>query len=259
MMRSPNKRRGKLEARFLGPYKVIKKEDSIYEIREVATGKMLQRHAESLKPYKAPAAPRVRQQRRQESQRAGTSAAAIRAKPARVSRKGQTGRRLTRTQSAILAMCIIGLFNPMQPVGALFQHEPHCVWTFADRTVWGGTKFFDILAVMEDPCDSLADRHDEYEHSSISLAYKAGGKTENQMLHSSMLAKCREMHQQIWVRAVNEMVGKCSSFDDTITPGGEGVTDSSEKRMDGVVYSRHGGRFCRCCNNRSGGRDLGLR
>lgn len=54
LVRDPNKRRGKLDARFLGLYEVLSREGDIYQIRDIDNGDFLTRHAESLKPFSQP-------------------------------------------------------------------------------------------------------------------------------------------------------------------------------------------------------------
>lgn len=52
VMRDPNKRKGKLDMRFTGPFQVIEEvSDDVYRLEKISDGKRLVRHTASLKPY----------------------------------------------------------------------------------------------------------------------------------------------------------------------------------------------------------------
>lgn len=50
-MKSPNKRIGKLEPKFVGRFEVISKDNDIYEAKEISSKKLFTRHVDSLKKY----------------------------------------------------------------------------------------------------------------------------------------------------------------------------------------------------------------
>lgn len=51
MIRSENRRRGKLDDKFKGPYTIIERESDNYTLSQEGTNRVIKRHVESLKPF----------------------------------------------------------------------------------------------------------------------------------------------------------------------------------------------------------------
>lgn len=114
-VRMSNKRRGKLEAKFVGPYQVTSKRNDIYELREERSNRLITRHIESLKPCV----------RRRSASIAG------------------------------IMLCALLFFITVTSANFVFDRVEPVRWLTTNKIVFGRNVRVDLTLNVINPCDSL--------------------------------------------------------------------------------------------------------
>lgn len=175
MLRDPNKRRGKLDPRFQGPFEIIEKiEPLVYKIKHRDSQREFTRHIESLKLY----------HQRDPSVNANIG--------------------LTMAINSVLLLLLM-----FSSANATFNRQPSVMWNWASKTVFDRIEYFDIVLIYRSPCDSLALASGKISHSKVEVHHDSGTKSESANLHEGMVAKCNNIYTQLWETAVAEMLDKC--------------------------------------------------
>lgn len=235
LMRDPNRRKGKLDPRFQGPFRVVAvKSKDVYEIQKVDTGIKLIRHSASLKPYHA---------RTQQQEASGQPEAnASRPAPRRVqdAREQPTRRQPTRRQPPrasaqrgnihwlIVALVMTSTLCPTAH-GVAFQREPNLMWLWKDVTVFGKYIEYDVCSIIKTPCASLQTETNKYNHTKMEIQYEHGPRMESIALHLAMQNKCDSYNRNIFDQSLDRLLEMCKHV--TVPNEGESVYARSLARV----------------------------
>lgn len=244
LMRDPNRRKGKLDQRFLGPFKVIEeKAKDVYLLEKVGTKVRVTRHSGSLKPFvqrqetsaaspqQEPAHPPRGARSPVSSRQATSPQQQERVQPTRAA-KNRNASRAGPSGVAVVFIAVVTCLMSSSPSFTAFQREPNTMWLWKDRTVLQKYVVYDMAAIIRSPCLSLLVQTDKFSHTEIKAHYETGAKSEAVSLHTAMQEKCDKFDREIFWAAAMNMVNSC------VMPDAE---DNGEGRRRSIISSFFGG------------------